>query len=161
MQYVILFCSVFFSLDTLHQDEQKWIPAALSCSFNCIFSSFKWLAVNCTSIVDILQLLAHFKALINGLQMLSGTKTRKCQDLLVTMPAPTEVTNNKVQITLETENVSFTVHQFVCMPNCLCLFVVPGVIWATFAALTWELMSRSCSFVFFCKFLMQYFLNVW
>lgn len=62
--------------------------------------------------------------------------TKKCQDLLATASARTEVINNKVGITLETENVSFTVHQFVCMPNCLCLFVVFGVTWATFAALT-------------------------
>lgn len=64
-------------------------------------------------------------------------KISKCQDLLVTTSAPAQVINNKVHITLETENVSFTVHQFVCMPNCLCLFVVFfGVTWATLAALT-------------------------
>lgn len=34
------------------------------------------------------------------------------------------ITDEKVQITLETETVSCTVHQFVCMPNCLCMFLV-------------------------------------
>lgn len=59
-------------------------------------------------------------------------KTGKCQD--VTTSALAEVINKK--LTLETENVSFTVHQFVCMPNCLCLSVGFGVTWAQFAALT-------------------------
>lgn len=63
-------------------------------------------------------------------------KKKKRKDQLSTVKVITSDKNDKVQITLETENVSFTVHQFVCMPNCLCLLVVSRVTWATFAALT-------------------------
>lgn len=53
----------FFFLANMHYDEQRWIPAALSSSFNCILSSFKWLAVNCVFAANISQV--HLKALWN------------------------------------------------------------------------------------------------
>lgn len=140
------FCFVvcFFYPDTTHRDEQKWIPAALSCSFNCIFSSFKWLSVYYVSTAIILQLLAHFegftKWFANNKWLKKKSKKKNNKQVSGSAGhhvAPSQVINSQVQTTLETENVSFTVHQFVCMPNCLCLFVVFGVTWATFAALTW------------------------
>lgn len=44
----------------------------------------------------------------------------KCQGLLVTTSALTELIKAQVgKKTLETEDVTFGVHWFVCMPNCL------------------------------------------
>lgn len=41
----------------------------------------------------------------------------KCEDEFVPVSTSTEVMDNKI----ETESVSSAAHQFVCMPNCLCV----------------------------------------
>lgn len=142
----------------MHYDEQIWIPAALSSSFNCILSSFKWLAVNCVFAANISQV--HLKALWNVRKVKchkipgGGNEkgTRKGQDVLVTIcTCGGDGTNCKSHLKQKMSPLP-SISLSACLTACVCFWCNLGHI----CSIDWDVMSHALavlfSFVTFSQF---------